>query len=617
MLQAAWRATDDAIAHAVVQFPVNPVTREVDYSKPSSRTEYGLIIDFLADETITKVFHHANFDLRMLEASGHQNKGRIEDTLFASRCCYSLEESYGLKPLSDKYLKIPTDDESALKKSVIKARNLAKRKYPEYKLGKVLEEDYWLPHHLDSENNLCETYGVGDVIRNIQLWEFYEQGLTELGCWEAYNLEMEFLQIVLEMERRGILFDEDQCLNEISKLWKDIAECKRAFHESIPAAIRPEQPINIGSHIQLLSLLRQCPNLPFLENTTGDLLEKVVGPLAKEGGPLATDYPMLYWVLMLRGYEKGLSTFKSYIEFAIDDPIGCPFQPTKSIHATVNQGNTRSFRLSYNDPNLQQCANPKTSDGFNVVSGRGVFGPRPGYIWYCVDFKQLELRIFASRANEPTLLKVFREGGDPHDATRQKVPFLANKPKEVGRKLAKNTNFSVVNRGGKKVLNEKYGIPLNEGAQIIRELYAEFPDMEARQKWLYEYAKENGYIYNAYNRKLDIPEGIEYTCAPAYDIQGSAADFIKRSIIKAHKVLKTPRPDGTIPDAHIVLQIHDEIVFEIKKEHCFKSFLLEIKTAIEDHDGVFNLPMQSEWAKTSTYWSEKSSKGLEWLNNAN
>lgn len=89
---------------------------------------------------------------------------------------------------------------------------------------------------------------------------------------------------------------------------------------------------------------------------------------------------------------------------------------------------------------------------------------------------------------------------------------------------------------------------------------------------------------------------------------------MKRGMIKVNKFLKN---DPRKLDAHIVLSIHDEIVVEIKKEHAFKSVILKIKELMEDHEGAFSIPMPVEVEKTSTYWSEKSSKGLEWLNNAN
>ena len=619
-IAVAWRKSEnDEPTTLFVDFPVDPKTRKVDYSKPSSDLEWKHILSMLTDSSIIKAFHNAKYDVKMIRAAGFKINGPIVCTLLAAKCSYTQETAYGAKPLAKKYFSMEDEDESDLKSSVVKARNLARRKHPEIKLGEKPEQDYWLPKYFDPESKLNEIYNVKDAVRALLLWEFYEQALTEMNCWEAYNLEMELMEILIEMEDRGIRFDYNACLETIGRNWKDIAEVKKAFHECIPVQHRPKEPVNLSSPKQLIDLFQKL-ELPLYNpegkfTTNGDDIEKLVGPHAKEGGPLATDYPILYWLLMYRGYIKGEGNLKSYIEFAVDDHIKSVsdmpnWRNCKAIHANVNQSNTTTFRLSYNDPNLQQCANPKTSDGFNVIPVRHLFGPREGYVWYCVDFKQLELRIFASRANEPKLIEVFNAGGDPHDKTRTSVPYLASKDKGVGRKLAKNTNFSIVNRGGKKVLYQKYGIPEDEGAIIIRQLYEEFPDMELRQKFLYEFAKDNGYIYNAYGRKLDIIPEFAYTCGPAYDIQGSAADFIKRSIVRARKILRR----NSHLDAHIVLQIHDEVIFEIRKDHCFKWLLIELKDALEDHDGAFRILMQSEWAKTTTSWADKSDKGMEWLN---
>lgn len=610
MLQAAWRVDDDAIAHAVVQFPVNPVTREVDYTKPSSSKQYDLILDFLYDDSVSKVFHNAKFDLKMLAAMPVEVRGPIEDTLLAARTCFTLEESYGLKKLAKKYLEIDDVDESALKKSVIKARNLAKKKYPEYKLGDNLEEDYWLPHHLDSNNDFCEIYGVLDVKRTIQLWEFYQQGLTELNCWRAYNLEMELMPVLIQMENRGIRLDYNKNLQQISYCWREQAKCKKEFIRTSKC----DSEININSWQQLVPVLKNAG--VNVESTAKEVLDAFI-PTDPElkNTPLGWDYECLYWLLSYKGYEKGVGYFKDYVtrsyqdsNRSVDDMLD--WNNCYAISPWFNQANTVTWRLSCNSPNLQNVSNPETSGGFNVVNARVVFGPRPGYTWYHFDYSGLEMRIFASRANEPYMLEAFRNGRDIHDECRKRVPELLALPPKVGRKLAKNVGFCKIFGGGAGALVKYVNQPEDYCRGIIKAYDKEFPTIVSYIRRIASSGRTSGYIKNAFGRNINVDPEYSYR-ACNYDVQSSAADLMKRGMIKVNHFLKN---DPRKLDAHIVLSIHDEIVVEIKKEHAFKSVILKIKELMEDHEGAFCIDMPVEVEKTSTYWSEKSSWGLEWLN---
>lgn len=613
MIQAAWRASDDVIAYAVVQFPVNPVTRAVDYSKPDSKAQYDFILDILHDSSVSKVFHNAKFDLKMLAAMPIDVRGRIEDTLLAARTCYTLEDSYALKKLAKKYLEIDDSDESALKKSVIKARNLAKRKHPEFKLGENLEEDYWLPHHLDPTNNLCEIYGVLDVERTIKLWEFYEQGLTELDCWRAYNLEMELMPVLIQMEDRGIRLDYDKNLQQISHCWREQAKCKKEFIRTAKC----DSDININSHQQLVPVLQKCG--VNVTSTAKEVLDEFV-PTDPElrTTPLGWDYEPLYWLLHYKGYEKGVGYFKDYVTRSYQDSIRSVedmpnWNNCYAVSPWFNQANTVTWRLSCNSPNLQNVSNPETSGGFNVVNARVVFGPRAGYVWYHFDYSGLEMRIFASRANEPYMLEAFRNGRDIHDECRKRVPELSILPQKVGRKLAKNVGFCKIFGGGAGALVKYIGQSEEYCRGIIKAYDKEFPTIVSYIRRIAQNGRTSGSITNAFGRKINVDSEFSYR-ACNYDVQSSAADLMKRGMIKVNKFLKN---DPRKLDAHIVLSIHDEIVVEIKKEHAFKSVILKIKELMEDHEGAFSIPMPVEVEKTSTYWSEKSSKGLEWLDNAN
>ena len=613
MLTAAWRGgfdNPDAIVTACVEFPVNPETREVNHNNPSSAYQYDIILDALSDLAVRKVFHNAKFDIKMLTAMGLTIKGPVEDTLFAARSCYTLESAYGLKPLSKKYLDISDDDESALQKYVNYYRGLVRRKYPNIKLGQVLEEDYWLPHYFDLTNRVCEIYAVRDVERTLQLWEFYQQGLTELNCWAAYNLEIELLPELIRIEDRGIRLDYQRCLEQIAYCWKNQQLCKKEFISTAKC----DSEININSPKQLVPALNSCGiNCNSVSKEELDQFIPTDPELKKT--PLGWNHEALYWLLNYKGYEKGVGYFKDYILRSYPDLIRSiedmpNWRNCFAISPWFNQANTVTWRLSCNSPNLQNVSNPETSAGFNVVNARVVFGPREGYIWYHFDYSGLEMRIFASRANEPYMLEAFRNGRDIHDECRKRVPELFALPQKVGRKLAKNVGFCKIFGGGAGALVKYVGKSEEYCRRIIKAYDTEFPTIVRYIRGIAQSGKTSGFIENAFGRKINIDPEFSYR-ACNYDVQSSAADLMKRGLIKVAKFL---RDDARKLDAHIVLSIHDEIVVEIKREHTYKSIILKIKELMEDHEGVFNISMPVDVEKTSTYWSEKSSKGLEWIN---
>jgi DNA polymerase-1 len=243
------------------------------------------------------------------------------------------------------------------------------------------------------------------------------------------------------------------------------------------------------------------------------------------------------------------------------------------------------------------------------VDARRAFGPRYGYVWYCIDYSQLELRIFAERSGGQ-LKEAFLEGRDPHNETREAVPYLAGLEPGEGRKKAKNTNFTIINTGGPHVLYKKYAIPLTEGKIIIREFKEQFPETVQRQREAENFALKHGYIETLTGRKInvDLKSRDDYGKpkyayrATSYDIQGSAADFIKLAMLQTMDFLRSSRYD-----AHLVLSIHDELVFEIAKEHSYKHLIRTLKKIMENVGKPYmSIPLECEVQKTTTNWSSEA-----------
>lgn len=532
----------------------------------------------LENPEIDKVFANAKFDIGMLASIGIKVQGKIHDVLLAAKIVNNLEPSTKLKVLCKKYVNIDDDDEKALQSTTIKARNIARKQG--YRLADNVAADYWLCKAIWPDNKLCETYCRRDCVRNIKLWEFYCEALTEFNCWHTYEKEIAILlDVIIPLENRGILLDKEKTENRIFRLTKNIIKLEKIIKNG-------DNKLNLDSDKQVGDLLVK-QGVPLVEKTESGKQFAVGNPILKKFKSNKT----VRQLLRRNGYTGGRTKLLSYIDFATS---------TNEIHASINQFNTKTFRFSISDPALQQVSNPETSGGEYVVDCRSVFIPRPGYFWIIADAMQVEHRIFVSRAGEPNLIKAYLEGRDPHNETRLRIPYLANFPKEIGRKLAKNTNFTVINCGGANVLLERYGIPLEDGKPLIKEFYEHHPLAKVRQSSMASFAKQYGYIFNPYNRKLFINPD-KYYQATSYDIQSGACDFLKFVMYNLARFFKTKRLD-----CHILLQIHDELIIECNNQY-FNDLVLykEIQSILNNNGGVFCIPTPFEMKYTTTNWLDK------------
>lgn len=550
-------------------------------------SSYGMLGECLKeeleDETIDKVFAHAKFDIGMLASIGIHVAGKIDDVLLAARIVNNLEPSTALKPLCKKYLGLDNDDEKALQSLTIKARAIAKKQG--YRLADNVAADYWLCKAIWPDNNLCEIYCRRDCERTIKLWEFYKEALTEFNCWHTYNKEIALLrEVLIPLENRGIQLDKTKTERKIFRLIKNNFKLEKIIKNG-------DKELNLDSDKQVGELLVKA-GVPLVEKTESGKQFAVGVPILKKFKSNRT----VRFLLRRNGYEGGRAKLQSYLDFCTED---------NSVHASINQFNTKTFRFSISDPALQQVSNPETSGGEYVVDCRSVWGPREDYFWIVADAAQLEHRIFVSRAGEPNLIKAYLDGRDPHNETRLRIPYLANFPKEIGRKLAKNTNFTVINCGGANVLLERYGIPLEDGRPLIKEFYEHHPLAKVRQQYMASFAKQHGYIFNPYNRKLFInPE--KYYQGTSYDIQSGACDYVKFVMYNLASFFKR-----RALDCHILLQVHDELIVEMHKRYLNDLVLYkEIQTILDNNGGVFCIPTPFEMKYTTTHWNDKQAIAL-------
>jgi DNA polymerase I-like protein with 3'-5' exonuclease and polymerase domains len=616
-------------------------------------------IECFADKSVTKVFHNAKFDVRIMEnAFGIKVRGRIEETMFAAHACNNIEPTFKLKSLAAKYQDIPHDDAASLQRWVIKLRNKAK------KLGYTRADDphgdYWMPRHFanleeyeddkdfQDHADLCEVYAVRDVERTMRLWEMYDYFMDELEVRDTYEREMALWPVTYAMETRGVLVDPEQIEIELENCHQEMKKSMRVLKQYAGRGFNPNSPK------QLSKLLYTKLKLPILERTATNMPSTKATVLEK------LNHPVVDALLRYRAYEKAASTFfGNFKNLRVEDE-----DDQWQIHTDFNQVGPKTGRFSCRQPNLQNVSNPKTSRSKHAIQARNVFIPRPGFKWYAFDYSQLEVRVFAHRSRDEAMLytiekgiklhKYYAEAGwggednmagidalvhslelNEEEPSTKKVAkawkILKWKPgkkdpkayaeawferhnwsivdaedalgKEVVYTAAKTVVFAKLFGGGVNPVMAQTGMSESQARMFLRKFDTAFSGIKRHSNEMIREGQINGFIRNDYNRRLEVDPEKAYR-ATNHGVQSGAADLMKDGMLKVDMYLRRMRDKRGI-EAYLVMTIHDELVVEIREGHDHMWLLRKIARLMEDHEGRFSIPMPVECDQIQGRWSEK------------
>ncbi len=567
------------------EWAVDPFTRDVI----PDEEELEYVRSILENPDIPKIMHNAKFDIRMLENGlGVGFKGELHETMFMAHTVNCLECTFALKPLSKKYLGIDDGDQKDLLKKVNSCRRQGKKLG--YKIHESNKADYWLPRHFDPENRLCEKYAVTDAARTMGLWLAYSQGLTELDNWDAYRREMALWPVTYQMETRGVRVDLDIIEEEIVSHRKQEVEALYALRK-----IAGKPDFNPNSDNELIAVLKQLKIVIRHYTPTGQI---AVNFKALED---YADVPFVKWLLRYRAAEKANSSFfERYKRLSVREGSG-----EFALHPNFNQVGPVTARFSCRDPNLQNVPNALTTRSSEPIQARRPFGPRKGYFMYCNDYEQLEVRIFADVAQEPTMLEAILNGRDMHTECTNKAwggkgnPAAIHSAIQALELAEREPTSALVAEAWKEFWPVEKRSIRNRSEAADRWLACFDYDIVRYIKSLTMEAKRNGYIRNCYNRRVNVDPDKAYRSVN-YKVQGSAAELMKTAMRKCNEYLWS-----TGLDAHLIMTIHDELVFEIKQEHAYKRVLRQLKVIMEDHEGVFGIAMPTEMSRVRDSWVNK------------
>ncbi len=491
-----------------------------------------IVKPLLENPGIKKIGQNLKYDILVLRNAGIELAGIFFDTMIASYVLDPSRPSHGMDYLAQELLQYKT----------IKISELIGKGPRQLTLDQV-------------STDRVTDYSAEDALITFRLFEVLESRLKLAGLYDLFlKIEMPLLSVLVDMEFEGVSINT-QKLKELSRILAD------KTHKIADEAFAIVGHIfNIESPKQLAEVLFDELKLPVAKLTkTGRSTD--VGVLEE----LAWKHPLPKLILEYRQLIKLKNTYIDTLPEMINPRTG-------KIHASFNQTITATGRLSSSDPNLQNI--PIRSDiGKQIRSAFVPADPEHNCILTC-DYSQIELRLLAHLSGDKNLIEAFRNDRDIHAFVAAQVFGVdINLVSEDQRRVAKTVNFGIIYGQSAHGLAQVLGISRTEAQNFINGYFARYPQVKHFINDCIEKARKTGFAVTMMDRRRTIPD-INSKNPPARAfaertavntvVQGSAADMIKLAMINIHRDIRA----GNIPaDVKLLIQVHDELVFEVPKPH--------------------------------------------------
>ena len=406
---------------------------------------------------------------------------------------------------------------------------------------------------------------------------------------ELYDIliqnEMPLIPVLSLMERKGIKIDVSYFKNYSSELEKELAKIEKAIYEEAG------EEFNINSPKQLGDILFVKMNLPSGKKTkTGYSTDVMVLEDLESYG-----YDIARLLLDYRKLNKLKTTYVDTLPNLVDS--------NSRIHTSFNQIGTATGRLSSSEPNLQNIP-VKTDDGIKIREG---FVAEEGKVLMSIDYSQVELRVLTSMSKDENLIEAYREEKDLHDLTARRI-FNLSDSDDVTREqrtIAKIINFSIIYGKTAFGLAKELKIPVKDASEYIKKYFEQYPRVTTFEKEVIEFGEEHGYVKTLFGRKRYI-SGIDSKnktikaqaerMAVNTVIQGTAAEVLKKVMLKVYETLKDK------DDIALLLQVHDELIFEVEESSVEKyseilADIMKNTVKLEDVNLNININIGKNWAE--------------------
>ena len=403
--------------------------------------------------------------------------------------------------------------------------------------------------HIMTENTGGEKYFCDEANTIFRLYDYWQTHLDEKEQRLVNEIELPLTIVLAKMEHTGVAIDCEY-LKELSSYMTDkLAELEDLIYQLAG------EPFNINSPKQVAEILFDKLGLKTKKkksrSTSADVLEE-----------LAREYEICDYILQHRKFSKLKSTYTDVLPTLISKRDG-------RIHTTYNQALTVTGRLSSSNPNLQNIP-IRTEEGNKIRSAFCAMDKENSLI-LAADYSQIELRLLAHVSGDEHLIHAFTSGEDIHTMTAAKVfgVGLNDVTKEM-RRRAKAVNFGIVYGQSKYGLAKNLGISNAEAQEFIDKYFETYPGVKEYMNREIDFVNKHGYVETIFGRKRYLASELassnyqirEFAQRAAINqpLQGTAADLIKMAMIEVDKELETNKFE-----AKMIMQVHDELIFELPK----------------------------------------------------
>lgn len=518
-----------SLAHQAGEAYYLPLRHQLTQNLPYQES-LAALKPLLENPAIGKIGQHIKYDRHILAKEGIELAGNIDDTMLMSYCHNSTATRHNMDDLAHYYLNYQTTSFEMLAG----------------KGAKQLTFD-----QIDIER--AAHYACEDADITLRLYEHFSRQLTQNDSLAALyqTIEAPLSAVLYRMEARGVKIDSRRLLQQSTEIETQLKDLESRAYDLAGSEF------NLGSPKQLQEILFDRLGLPVVEKTPKgqpSTNESTLEILAQEHHAAL---PKI--ILEHRSLAKLKSTYTDKLPELIQAHTG-------RIHTSYHQAVTSTGRLSSSDPNLQNIP-VRSAEGRRI---RQAFIAESGYCLLAADYSQIELRIMAHLSGDEGLIQAFKEGKDIHAATAAEI--FGGDPEHIDREHRRNAkaiNFGLIYGMSAFGLARQLGISRQEAAGYIDTYFARYPKVRDYMDNARSAARQQGYAETLLGRRLYIPDinsknqqrrNAAERLAINAPMQGSAADIIKLAMLAIDREL------GDNPDCRLIMQVHDELVFEVRQE---------------------------------------------------
>ncbi|MBM7701243.1 DNA polymerase I [Metabacillus iocasae] len=524
--------------------------------------ESEVFLSWISDEQMKKVVFNAKKSAVSLKWKGINLKGVYHDVMIASYIINPSDSNDDLATIAKQkgYSQVQSD-EAVYGKG-------AKRKVPEQDiLAEHVVRKALAAYHLENQ--------LTDELKANEQYKLFE------------DLEMPLSLVLGDMEHQGVKID----MNRLNTMGTEIGERLDEIEKNIYRLAG--ESFNINSPKQLGVVLFETLNLPVIKktktgySTSADVLEQ-----------LADKHEIISEILHYRQLGKLQSTYIEGLKKVV-------YEETNKVHTRFTQTLTQTGRLSSTDPNLQNIP-IRLEEGKKI---RQAFVPsQQDWVIFAADYSQIELRVLAHIANDEKLIEAFQNDLDIHTKTAMDV-FHVEQDEVTSnmRRQAKAVNFGIVYGISDYGLSQSLGITRKEAGKFIERYLESFPGVKEYMDDIIRDAKEKGYVTTLLQRRRYLPEitsrnfnlrSFAERTAMNTPIQGTAADIIKKAMIHMAERLKE---EGL--QSKLLLQVHDELIFEAPKEEI--ETLKKLVPEVMEQALELKVPLKVDYSYGDTWFDAK------------